>query len=129
MTEMFPTKANATAGLGGISGNARLLSAAASVNATIVKASQGRVYKIRGVNAAAAVRYLKLYDKATAPAETDTPTHTFALSASLSFDIDFGAIGIPFTNGIGFRLTNLGPDADTTALTAADIIGLNVMYL
>jgi len=106
----------------------RLVSAAASVNATIVKASGGRVYKITGQNAAAAVRYIKLYNKATAPAETDTPVATFNVAASLPFDIDFGDIGLHFPAGIGYRLTNLNADADTTALTAADILSLNVFY-
>ena len=129
MTELFPVKASASAGKGGIPSNSRLLSAANTVNATIVKASQGRVYKIRGLNAAAAVRYIKLYDKATAPAATDTPTHTFAVPASAVFDIDFGLIGVSFTAGISYRLTTGAPDNDTGALTAADILGLNVMYM
>ena len=106
----------------------RLVSAAASVNATIVKASGGRVYKITGQNAAAAVRYIKLYNKATAPAETDTPVATFNVAASLPFDIDFGDIGLHFPAGISYRLTVLNADADTTALTAADILSLNVFY-
>ena len=106
----------------------RLVSAAASVNATIVKASGGRVYKITGQNAAAAVRYIKLYNKATAPAETDTPVITLAVAASLPFEFDFGDIGLHFPAGIGYRLTNLNADADTTALTAADILSLNVFY-
>lgn len=106
----------------------RLVSAAASVNATIVKASGGRVYKITGQNAAAAIRYIKLYNKATAPAETDTPVATFAIAASSNFDIDFKDYGVYFSAGIGYRLTVLNADNDTTALTAADILSLNVFY-
>ena len=105
----------------------RLVSAAATVNPTIVKASGGRVYKITGENAAAAVRYIKLYNKATAPAETDTPVATFAVAASLPFEFTFDA-GLYFSAGIGYRLTTLNADADTTALTAADILSLNVFY-
>lgn len=105
----------------------RLVSAAASVNATIVKASGGRVYKITGQNAAEAVKYIKLYNKATAPAETDTPVATFAVAASAPFNIEFDA-GLYFDKGIGYRLTGANADADTTALTAADILSLNVFY-
>lgn len=105
----------------------RLVSAAASVNATIVKASGGRVYKITGQNAAEAVKYIKLYNKATAPAETDTPVATFAVAASAPFTIEFDA-GLYFSAGIGYRLTGANADADTTALTAADILSLNVFY-
>lgn len=129
MTQNFPVKANASAGVGGIAGNSRLLSAANTTNPTIVKATEGRLYKIRGLNAAAAVRYIKLYDKATAPAETDTPKLTLAIAASGVFDIDFGLIGVSFENGIGYRLTTGAADNDTGALTAADILGLNVLYL
>lgn len=105
----------------------RLVSAAASVNATIVKASGGRVYKITGQNAAEAIKYIKLYNKATPPAETDTPVATFAVAASAPFTIDFDA-GLYFDKGIGYRLTGANADADTTALTAADILSLNVFY-
>ena len=106
----------------------RLVSAATTVNPTVVKASGGRVYKITGQNAAAAVRYIKLYNKATAPAETDTPVITLAVAASLPFEFDFGDIGLYFDTGIGYRLTGANADADTTALTAADILSLNVFY-
>jgi hypothetical protein len=84
---------------------------------------------IRGYNAAAAVRYLKIYNKATAPTVgTDTPILTFALKPSDNFDIDFQAIGYYFATGIGFALTTGSADADTGALTAADVVGMNVIY-
>ena len=105
----------------------RLVSAAATVNPTIVKASGGRVYKITGQNAATAIKYIKLYNKATAPAETDTPVATFAVAASAPFTIEFDA-GLYFSAGISYRLTGANADADTTALTAADILSLNVFY-
>lgn len=114
---------------GGIPFTKRLLAAAASTNATLVKATQGRVYGIRGHNANAAVRYLKLYDKATAPTVgTDTPRATYALKASDTFTINWSDLGLKFTNGIGFALTVNGADTDTTALTANDIVGLNIDY-
>jgi hypothetical protein len=114
---------------GGYATVTRLVSAAASTNATVVKAAAGRVYMIRGYNAAAAVRYLKIYNKATAPTVgTDTPILTFALKPSDNFDIDFQAIGYYFATGIGFALTTGSADADTGALTAADVVGMNVIY-
>ena len=105
----------------------RLVSAAATVNPTVVKASGGRVYKITGQNAAAAIKYIKLYNKATAPAATDTPVATFAVAASAPFSIEFDA-GLYFSAGIGYRLTGANADDDATALTAADILALNVFY-
>lgn len=114
---------------GGLASITRIVSAAASTNATVVKGSAGRVYKIRGYNAAAAVRYLKLYNKATSPTVgTDTPVVTIALKPTDAFDIDFGAIGEFFSTGIGLAMTTGSADADTGALTAADVVGLNVWY-
>jgi hypothetical protein len=108
---------------------ARLVAAAASTNATSVKASAGRVYKVRLHNAAAALRYLKLYDKASVPTVgTDTPKLTIALPASSSTDVDFGLFGIPFDTGIAFALTTGVADADTAALTANDVVALDLVY-
>lgn len=108
----------------------RLLSAAATTNGTLVKSSAGKIGKIVGYNAAAAVRYLKLYNKATTPAPgTDTPVVTIALLPSKEFTIDWTDIGLTFATGIGFGLTTGGADADTGALTAGDILGLNLFYV
>jgi hypothetical protein len=107
----------------------RLLSAAATTNSNLVKNAAGRVFKIRGTNAKASVVYLKFYNKATAPTVgTDTPVYTFSLKASDVFDIDFGALGIGFATGIGIGITGASADADTTALVAADVVGLNILY-
>lgn len=120
----------AYASSGGISSVNRLLSAAASVNATSVKAAAGRLYKVRGYNSAAAVRYLKLYNKASAPTVgTDVPVAVHALKPSDVFDVDFGSIGEYFATGIAFALTTGSSDADTGALTAADIVGMSTFYI
>lgn len=112
---------------GGLSAPNRLLAAAAGLNATLVKATAGRVYKITGYNAATTLRYLKLYNKATAPAPgTDTPVVTLALPPSAAFDFDFGLLGQFFSAGIGYGLTTGNPDADIGALTAGDVVAINV---
>lgn len=109
-------------------GVARLVSAAASTNATVVKGSAGQVFRVIGHNTAAAIRYLKLYNKATAPTVgTDTPVVTLALPATASFQIDLEAFAFPL--GIGYALTVNAADADTTALTAGDVVGLNILFL
>ena len=111
----------------GATNAARLPSAAATVNATLVRAGSGRVYEINGQNAAAAVVYLKLYDKATAPVVgTDVPVYTLAIAASGPFRFDLG--GFQFALGIGYGLTTDAADNGTTALTAGDILGLNIAY-
>jgi hypothetical protein len=107
---------------------ARLLSAANTDNAAVVKAAAGIVFAIQGVNAAAATRYLKLYNKATAPASTDTPIKTLALQASLPFSFSWLDLGLDFPLGIGYRLVTGSADNDATAVTAGDILGLNIDY-
>lgn len=105
---------------------ARLISALNSDNAALVAAGPVRVSRIGGVNAAAAVRYLKLYNKAIAPASTDTPFITIALAASVPFSADLG--GLLFRSGFGYRTVTGNADNDATAVTAADLIGLYITY-
>lgn len=106
----------------------RIVSAAASTNATSAKASAGTLMHIIGHNAAAAVRYVKIYDKASAPTVgTDTPVLTFAVPATTAFALDF-PFGFRLGTGIAYALTTGSADADTGALTAGDILGLNVIY-
>jgi hypothetical protein len=118
---------------GKVISTARLLSAAASTNATVVKASAGNVFKIVGVNANAAARYLKLYNKATSPTVgTDTPVWTFYLPPSTvnggQFELNFGSMPLYFATGIGYALTTAAADADTGALTLADVVAMNIGY-
>lgn len=106
----------------------RIVSAAASTNATSAKASAGTLFQAAGYNAATALRYLKFYNKASAPTVgTDTPVLTYAIPASTAFVIDFPS-GFRFATGIAYALTTGVADNDTGALTAADILGLNVVY-
>lgn len=106
----------------------RIMSAGASTNATLAKGAAGVVYRISGLNAAASVRYIKVYNKATAPTVgTDTPILTLACAASAPFSFDLQP-GVYFATGIAYALTTGAADADTGALTAADILGLNVVY-
>lgn len=106
---------------------ARLVSAAATTNATSVKASAGDVFTIAGYNAAAALRYLKLYNKATAPVVgTDTPFATLPLPASSGFAFDFPSLFMD--TGIAYALTTGVADADAVALTAGDVLALNIVY-
>lgn len=106
--------------------NHRLLSAAATTNATNVKASAGKVYKLMGKVARTSDVYLKLYNDAGTPDETDTPTHTIALPANGYFDLDLN--GYAFSAGIAYRMVTAGADNSTAALTAGDVLGFNLSY-
>lgn len=106
----------------------RLLGSAATTNSTNVKGSAGNVFKII-VNVAVAGKFLKLYNKATAPTVgTDTPIATIPLPTTGLVQIDFGANGDYYSAGIGFGITGAIEDADTTAVAANDLTGLTIFY-
>jgi len=99
-----------------------------TTNATSVKATAGDLFKVSGNNTVASKRYLKLYNKASAPTVgTDTPVLTFVLPASLAFDISISN-GSYFSTGIAYAITGAAADADTTAIGAGDIECLNIGY-
>ncbi len=99
----------------------RVLSAA-STNATSVKASAGQVYTVYAHNINAAVRYLKLYNKASAPTVgTDTPVLTIPIpgnTAGAGAVLDTGGMGIAFGTGIALAITTGVADADTGAVSS-----------
>ena len=112
-------------------GSGRSLLSAATTNATSVKASAGQVYAIYAHNLNAAVRYLKLYNKASAPTVgTDTPVLTLPIpgnTAGAGFVLDTGGMGIAFATGVALALTTGVADADTGAVAANEIV-VTVLY-
>lgn len=103
------------------------LIAAGTTNGTLVKSAAGTIYSIIVNNQNAAVRYLKLYNKATAPTVgTDTPVMTLALQASRTETFEFPK-GLAFATGIGFGLTTGVADNDTGAVTANEHV-VNIAY-
>ena len=103
------------------------LASAASTNATSVKASAGMLYRVTAANTNAAARYLKFYNKASAPTVgTDTPLVTIFLPAGGGFSEEFD-IPIPFTTGIAYAMTTGVADSDTAAVSLNDIQGL-ILY-
>lgn len=117
---------NAIGFSGGLS--AYHLKAAATTNLTAVKASPGRVHSIHAYNASAAVKYLKLYDKATAPLlASDVPVMVLPLAVGANHALDAAAVGVTFVAGIAIAITGALANTDTTALAANDVI-LNMVY-
>jgi len=103
---------------------ARLISAA-TTNATSVKASAGALGFVFAVNLNAAVRYLKFYNKASAPTVgTDTPIATLPIPASTTgagFMLPIPG-GAAFGTGIAYATTTGVADADTAAVAANEIL-------
>lgn len=103
-----------------------------SANATVVKATKGVLHALQCFNKdAAAPAYLKIYDKATAPSEADTPKIRIAIPAMASNLIGQTEAnwprGIVFENGISFRIVTDIADNGTTAIDAAEVI-VNLQY-
>ena len=97
--------------------------AAASTNATSLKASAGQIYSIDVFNNAAYNVYLKLYNKASAPTVgTDTPVWTIPVAAGGGFSREFPR-GKTFSIGIAYAITKLEADSDTTVVVADDLTG------
>lgn len=95
---------------------------AATTNATSVKASSGRLFGVVANNVNAAARYLKLYDKATAPVVgTDVPKLTVPIPATGQVSLNIGELGLTFPTGIAFAITAGAADADVAAVAASEI--------
>lgn len=95
--------------------------AAATTNATSVKASAGQVGGYAIFNKATSNRYVKLYDKASAPTVgTDTPVTTILVPAGGGAILPIGA-GIVFAVGIAYAITTGIEVTDATAVTLSDV--------
>jgi len=111
-----PSAAAATASL------ARVASAA-TTNATSVKAGAGNLYSVAAYNNTGSARFLKLYNKASAPTVgTDTPVWTIPLPASGGFS-EAWDIPVAFSIGIAYAITAAAADSDATAIGANDVQG------
>lgn len=96
---------------------------AGSNNATSLKGTAGKVYAVHVYNTAAYDVYLKLYNKATAPAPaTDTALliATIGCQAGLPRDYFFDTAGANFSTGIGYAVVKGIADADNTSVLASD---------
>ena len=104
------------------------LNSAASTNATSVAATADTLlygYYISNTNAS--VRYVKFYNKASAPTVgTDTPVLVLAIPGSGAANVSFPA-GVNFTTGLAFATTTGAADSDTGAVAANEII-VNLVY-
>lgn len=107
----------------------RLLSAN-STNATLVKSSAGQVYQFVATNTGANPYFFKLFNSGTIPtAGSGTPVLTYMIpgntaGAGLAIHIPQG---IAFSSGIGYTVTGLVADNDTTAVALNQAV-LDVLY-
>ncbi len=100
---------------------------AASTNATSVKGSAGVVSTIIASNTSTSNRFLKFYNKASAPTVgTDTPLWTVLIPAGGGLALNLQP-GIGCTTGIGAAITVGAADNDTAAVGAGEVI-VNLLY-
>lgn len=102
----------------------------AGTNAVLVKAGAGQFFGFAGgnFNVLAAMRYLKIYDKATTPVPgTDTPILTFPLRAGADLNPILLLLGVQFNNGLGIAVTGGLALLDLTNILAGDTV-VNILY-
>lgn len=107
-------------------GTTSFVKSAATTNATSIKGSAGNLFSIYLINNSAAVKYFKLYNKATAPTVgTDTPVAVVGIPVSGNNFVMDGSIWTPirFSTGIAYAITGAVTDADTTAVAVNDVSG------
>lgn len=99
------------------------IAAAASTNATSVKASAGRVYGWNFSNLTTTWKFVRLHNKASAPTVgTDSPTLIIPIPPN-GTNIQADNIGVYYSAGIAFSITGAAADLDATAVAANDVIG------
>ena len=97
------------------------LNSAATTNGTSIKGTAGAIYGVTIMNTSAATKYVRFYNKATAPTVgTDVPIMVIAVPATSSKEIYFPG-GMVFTTGIGYSITNAASATDATAVAAGDV--------
>lgn len=102
--------------------------AAATTNATSVKATAGTIKTIFLHNNTASAKFLKVYAKATAPTVgTDVPIATLTIPANGPLNLPLNEPGFPVATGIAIAITGAVADSDTTVLAANDVTGF-ILY-
>jgi len=99
----------------------------ANQDSQVVKALPGQLYGYDLFNNAAAVRYVRIYDKATPPTSADTPVRRLELPAGGGAVRLYGN-GLNFNAGIAFRITTGPTDGDTGTCVASDVY-VNLDYI
>jgi hypothetical protein len=88
--------------------------------AVALKTSAARLYGISAYNSTAATRYLRLFNKASAPTlGTDIPVMVVAIPAGSSKEITLH--GVSFSLGIGIAVTTDAAQLASTLATAGDV--------
>lgn len=100
---------------------------AASTNGANIKSSGAQVVGWALTNNGTAMRYVKLYNKASSPTVgTDVPRVTFGIPAGSSANIVWEP-PLAFETGLGIAITAGMADSDATAVAATEVAA-NIFY-
>lgn len=98
------------------------LISAATTNSTLVSTGAHLLTGYYIANLATATRYVKLYDKASAPTVgTDTPKWTLPIPAGAAANMQF-TDGLELLLGLGLGITTGVADGDTGAVGASEVV-------
>lgn len=98
--------------------------AAASTNATSVKASAAALYGWHLVNNATTTRYVRIFNLAVAPTMgTSSPVFVLPLPPSGGAVLTPGLLSLPLATGFSYAITAAAADLDTTVCAANDVVG------
>lgn len=92
----------------------------------VVSATPANLYTLIMTNGGAAAAFVKVYNKATAPTQADTPVHTFRVPAGGSLPWST-PMGEHFNAGISLRASTGVADNDTGAPGANEVV-VNALY-
>lgn len=99
------------------------INSAATTNATSTKTSQARLLGWSLTNTSAATKYVRFYNKASAPTVgTDSPFFPVAIPPTENVSHSH-VQGITFSLGLGYSITGGATDLDNTAVAAGDVVG------
>lgn len=99
------------------------INSAATTNATSTKTSQARLLGWSLTNTSAATKYVRFYNKASAPTVgTDSPLFIVALPPTENVSHS-NTQPITFAAGLAYAVTGAGTDLDATAVAVGDVIG------
>jgi hypothetical protein len=118
-------KMDATAGTGFPASTAFQLLSAATTNATVVKASAGKLVYGSIANLSAAVKFVRFYATAAVPVPgTTAQVRVVAVPPNTTIGIPsvLGAFGMYFSTGIAISITGGAATADTTPVAAGDVL-------
>lgn len=99
--------------------------AAATINATSVKATAGRLFGYAFYNNTASAKFVKFYAKASAPAPaTDTALLLFTVIVPANGQAVWTSpVGKAISTGIAYAITGAIAEADVTATAVDDVVG------